>query len=199
LGELKDQILLLLFAGHETLTSAIASFCLLVSQHPDVLHNIRREQNSLGLSLPLTPDSLKQMTYLEQVLKEVLRFTPPVGGVFREVIQDCEFSGYRLPKGWIVQAQIGETHQEPSLYPNPESFAPERFETDNKSYGYVPFGGGVRECLGKEFARLEMKIFASYLVKKCDWQLLPDQDLTLITIPSPRPRDGLKVRIFSAL
>lgn len=94
--ELKDQILTLLFAGHETLTSAVASFCQLVAQHPQVLKLAREEQQKLGVNTPLTLENLKQMTYLEQVLKEVLRLIPPVGGAFREVIKPCEIQG-RLP------------------------------------------------------------------------------------------------------
>jgi retinoid hydroxylase len=59
---------------------------------------------------------------------------------------------------------------------------------------HIPFGGGLRECLGKEFARLEMKLFAARLLRESDWQLLPGQDLSLVVIPTPKPRDGLKVR-----
>jgi cytochrome P450 len=199
LDELKDQILLLLFAGHETLTSALASFCLLVAQHPEVLSRIREEQDRLNFSEPLTIDKLKQMTYLEQVLKEVLRVISPVGGGFREVIEECEFKGYSIPKGWLVQYQIGRTHEDANIYNNPDRFDPDRFASDRaedkqQSFGYVPFGGGLRECLGKEFARLEMKIFATMLVRDYDWELLPSQDLNLVTIPTPHPRDGLQVK-----
>jgi cytochrome P450 len=199
LDELKDQILLLLFAGHETLTSALASFCLLMSENPDVMARIRQEQADFTASVPFTTEQLKQMTYLEQVLKEVLRLIPPVGGGFREVIEDCQFQGYRLPKGWNVQYPIRTTHQDETLYPHPEEFAPQRFAAETAAdkqspFGYIPFGGGLRECLGKEFAKLEMKIFAAMLVRHCQWELLPNQDLTLITVPTPHPRDGLQIK-----
>lgn len=62
-----------------------------------------------------------------------------------------------------------------------------------KPFGYVPFGGGVRECLGKEFAKLEMKLFAALLVREYEWELLPEQNLDLIMVPTPHPRDGLRV------
>lgn len=196
--ELKDQILLLLFAGHETLTSAIASFCLLTAQHPEVLQRLQQEQQQLSLASPLTLENLKQMTYLEQVLKEVLRIIPPVGGGFREAIESFEFNGYRIPKGWIVQYQIAQTHKDKEIYEEcdrfaPERFSPERAEDKQKSFGYIPFGGGLRECLGKEFARLEMRIFASMLLRDYEWKLLPEQNLELATIPTPHSRDGLKV------
>jgi cytochrome P450 len=198
LDELKDQVLLLLFAGHETLTSAIASFCLLTAQHPEVLDRLRHEQQQLSVSSPLTLEQLKQMTYLEQVLKEVLRFVPPVGGGFREVIETFEFNGYQIPQGWSIQYQIAETHQDSAIYQDsdrfdPDRFAPNRAEDKQQNFGYVPFGGGLRECLGKEFARLEMRIFASMLVRDYEWELLPEQDLNMVVIPTPHPRDGLKI------
>ncbi|MBW4659195.1 MAG: cytochrome P450 [Drouetiella hepatica Uher 2000/2452] len=201
LEELKDQILLLLFAGHETLTSAIASFCLLMAQHPEVMAKIRAEQR-LFADRPLTLENLRQMTYLEQVLREVLRLVPPVGVGFRKVIADCEFNGYQIPQGWNVLYQIAATHSATQLYPQPDAFDPDRFSPENlqnqtvdrQKYGYLPFGGGIRECIGKEFARLEMKIFAVHLARGYNWSLLPDQDLTLITVPTPHPKDGLRVR-----
>lgn len=195
-AELKDQVLLLLFAGHETLTSAIATFCLQMAQHPEIMAKVRAEQAQWS-DAPLTLDALKQMTYLDQVLREVLRLTPPVGGGFREVLQTCEFNGYRLPKGWSVIYQIASTHDDRTLYADPDRFDPDRFSpegsSDRSKYSYIPFGGGIRECIGKEFARLEMKIFAAYLARHYQWSLLPNQDLTLITVPTPHPTDGLRV------
>lgn len=196
--ELKDQILTLLFAGHETLTSALSSLCLLLAQNPEILAAARREQQQIICAGALTSEHLKQMTYLDQILKEVLRIIPPVGGGFRSTIQTCEFNGYRIPQGWSVLYQIGKTHQDQSIYKNPENFEPQRFGIDraedkSKSFSYVPFGGGIRECLGKEFAKLEMKIFAALLLRGYEWELVPGQNLDLVMIPTPRPRDALKV------
>ncbi|MEI6328383.1 MAG: cytochrome P450 [Pseudanabaena sp.] len=204
LDELKDQILTLLFAGHETLTSAIASFCLLLAQHPEVSDRARLEQQTLIASEPeITTDTLKQMPYLDAVMKEVLRFVPPVGGAFRKVTQDFEFKGYRIPKGWTVIYQIKQSHQDETIYSEPDIFNPDRFletTTDKqKLFSYVPFGGGMRECLGKEYAKLEMKIFGAMLLRNYRWQLSSNQDLTMITIPTPHPRDGLKVSFESDL
>ncbi|GAB4533807.1 MAG: cytochrome P450 [Pleurocapsa sp.] len=199
LEELKDQVLLLLFAGHETITSAITSFCLLTAQHREVLQRLRSEQQQLNLSSPLTLDDIKQMTYLEQVIKEAMRVIPPVGGGFRQAIQSFEFNGYRIPEGWVVQYQIAQTHKDAEIYTDfdrfdPERFSPSREEDKQKTFAYIPFGGGLRECLGKEFARLEMRIFAAKLLQNYTWELLPNQNLELVTVPSPRPRDGLQVK-----
>jgi cytochrome P450 len=128
-----------------------------------------------------------------------LRIMPPVGGGFREVIQTCDISGYTIQKGWAVLYEISRTHQNPDLYPGPKHFDPDRFAPTTgtekaKPFSYVPFGGGIRECLGKEFARLEMKIFAVLLLRNYKWTLLPNQNLDFITVPTPRPKDGLKVQ-----
>ncbi|WP_229423997.1 cytochrome P450 [Moorena producens] len=199
LDEIKDHVLLLLWAGYDTLTSAIASFCLLTAQHPDVLAHLRAEQQQFSGSEPLTIEQLKQMTYLEQVLKEVLRIIPPVSGLFRKVIQSFEFEGYLIPQGWTVLCQITETHNNGEIYQDhqrfdPDRFSPDRTEDKHKTFGYIPFGGGLWECLGREFAKLEMKIFAAQLLRDYDWTLVPGQDLEMVVSPTPHPRDGLKVK-----
>ena len=192
-------MLLLLFAGHETLNQrGSASFCFLTAQHPDVMQRLGDEQARLNIADTTTLENIKQMTYLEQVLKEVMRIIPPVGGGFREAVATFEFGGYRIPKGWNLQYQIAQTHKDEEIYPESDRFDPERFAPENSadkqaSFGYIPFGGGLRECLGKEFARLEMRLFASKLLQNYDWELLPGQSLELVTVPTPHPRDGLKI------
>lgn len=201
-AEIKDNLPGMLVAGHETLTSALTSLCLLLAQHPEVLEAVRVEQAQLGFPTLLTQETLKQMTYLEQVLKEVLRMMPPVvRSGSRKVLEACEFDGYCIPQGWDVFYQIQETHQEPSIYTQPERFDPERFspersEDKQKTFSHIPFGGGIRECLGKEFARLEMKMFAALLIRGYEWELLPGQNLERVVLPFSRPRDGLKVKFW---
>jgi cytochrome P450 len=194
--ELKDQILTLLFAGHETLTSGLSSFCLLLAQNPEILAAAREEQKQI--TGDLTSEKLKEMTYLDQIIKEVLRFIPPVGGGFRAVSQTCEFNGYQIPEGWSVLYQIVKTHQDDTIYKDAQSFDPQRFSVDrnedkSKPFSYVAFGGGMRECIGKEFAKLEMKILAALLLRGYEWELVPGQNLDIGAFPTPKPRDGLKV------
>ncbi len=196
--ELKDQVLTLLFAGHETLTSSLSSLCLLLTQHPRVLVRARQEQVALG-DRPLTFETLKQMPYLDQILQEVLRVIPPVAGGFRAAVQDCEYDGFQIKKGWQLLYQVTGTHVDPNVYPDPQQFDPDRFdksraEGKQKPFAYIPFGGGLRECIGKEFARLEIKLFAARLLREYQWELLPNQNLEMATIPTPKPKDGLKVK-----
>ena len=196
--ELNDQILTLLFAGHETLTSSVASFCLQMALHPEICERLRKEVDEFQAQ-PLTLDRIKSMNYLEKVIQEVLRHTPPVGGGFREIKEDCQYNGYDFQKGWRILYGINTTHGDETLYPDHDSFNPERFDAPPLSsvpkYGYLPFGGGLRECIGKEFARLELKLFAIHLLQTSQWGLLPNQDLSLSVMPTPTPRDGLQVKL----
>lgn len=198
LPELKDQVLLLLFAGHETVTSALGTLCLCLAQHPEVREKLRAEVLQIAPDGRLTPENLKQMTYLDMAIKEVLRLVPPVGGAFRKVVKSCEYDGYSIPEGWVVSYRIAGTHEDDSIYTQPEQFDPERFspernEDKQKPFSYLPFGGGMRECVGKAFAQLVMKVFAVHLVRNHTWELLPNQNLELVRVPTPHPKDGLRV------
>jgi cytochrome P450 len=202
--EIKVQALLMLFAGHETTTSMLTSLCMSLAQNPNLLAKARKEQKDLGIEGELTLEKLKQMTYLDQILKEVERLYPPVGGGFRGVVKPFTFQGYYVPKGWIVSYRIISSHQDSQIFSNPKTFDPDRFsperaEHKKKEYSLVGFGGGPRFCLGYAFAQMEMKIFASLLLRYCQWDILPDQDLTLEPIPTLHPKSGLKVTFSSSL
>ena len=198
-AELKVQALLLLFAGHETTTSLIASLCLALAQNSEVLARARAEQSQIGRNTPISIDSLKQMTYLDRVLREVERMYSPIGGGFRGVIKEFEFNGYRVPKGWQVLYRIPEAHFDAAVYPQPHTFDPDRFDPDRSDYKpsdytFVTYGGGARICIGMAFAQMELKIIAAMLLRRNSWELLPNQNLTLDPIPTLHPRDGLKVK-----
>jgi cytochrome P450 len=197
--EIKVQALLMLFAGHETTTSMLASLCMALAQHPDVLARVRAEQQALAIDGSVTLEQLKQMTYTEQVLREVERLYPPIGGGFRGVVEEFEFNGYYVPKGWQALYQISSSHKDSRVYPEPERFDPDRFsperaEHKKQEFSLVGFGGGPRICLGIAFAQMEMKIFAAHLLRYYDWELLPKQNLTLDPVPTLHPRSGLKVK-----
>jgi len=202
--EIKVQALLMLFAGHETTTSMLTSFAMSLGQSPDILGKAKAEQEALEIEGDLTVEKLKQMTYLDQILKEVERLYPPVAGGFRGVVKPFTFKGYYVPKGWIVSYRIPSTHQDPEIFSDPQIFDPDRFsperaEHKKREYSLVGFGGGPRFCLGYAFAQMEMKIFASLLLRYCQWEILPDQDLTLKAIPTLHPKSGLKVNFSSAI
>lgn len=199
LTELKAQALLLLFAGHETTTSMITSFCMAMAQHPDVWARAREEQMALDLGDDLQMSDFKAMPYLEQVLKEVERLYAPVAGGFRGVVKPFDFGGYHVPAGWRVIYSIPSAHHDPAVYTEPERFDPDRFSPERAEgarvpYSLVGFGGGSRVCIGYAFAQLEMKVVASYLLRSYTWELAPGQNLGFFAQPTLHPIDGLRVR-----
>ena len=198
--EIKVQALLMLFAGHETTTSMLTSLMMALAQNPEVLTKARAEQDALCQTGELTLAQLKQMPYLDQVLKEVERQYPPVGGGFRGVIKPFEFNGYGVPSGWMALYRINSAHRDPRCYTEPQKFDPDRFSperAEQKRYDYslVGFGGGPRICIGLAFAQMEMKVVAALLLRQYLWQLLPNQDLSLNPVPTLRPRSGLVVQL----
>ena len=192
LTELAEQIVNLLLLGRNELTSVLTSFLMLTAQYPTVLTSLQNEQEKLDISEPLSLDKLKTMVYLEQVIKEVLRQAPPVSAGLRKVVRDCFFQGFRIPKGWNVIYQIASVLQDPNIYKQPEQFNPERFNSTNaedkqKPFCYIPFGGGVRECMGKEFGYIVIKIFVYILLNSYSWKFKQNQDLTINLFPVSRP------------
>jgi len=197
--ELINQSVLLLFAGHETTTSMLTWLCTELARHPEVLQRAREEQLELQKQGNLSLEQLGEMPYLEQVIAEIERLHPPVGGGFRGVVKPFEFNGYYVPAGWMVLYSILETHRISEIYPQPETFDPERFspqrqENKQRPFSLIGFGGGSRICIGIAFAKMEMKIVAAHLLRGYDWELLPNQSLETAQVPTSRPQDGLKVR-----
>jgi cytochrome P450 len=201
LEEIKAQALLMLFSGHETTTSMLTSFCLALGQQPSIIKKAREEQHSLNIGERLNIEQLRNMPYLDTVFKEVERLYPPVIGGFRGIVKSFSFGGYSIPSGWQLLYLNQGAHKDPQIYTNVDQFDPERFNiarAENCDYALVGFGGGSRICLGMAFAQMEMKIFASYLLRYYHWEILPNQDLTLQPIPTLHPRSGLKIK-FSTL
>jgi retinoid hydroxylase len=191
-AEIQNQALLLLFAGHETTTAMLTWFALELARHPDVWQRAIAEQVAIGGEI--TPESLSKMVYLDQIFNEIERLYPPVPGGFRGVVKPFELNGYYVPAGWLAQYSILHTHRLPTLYPEPENFAPDRWsESKPKPFNLVGFGGGSRVCIGLSFAKLEMKLIAAHLLRFYTWELLP-QDLSPVLVPTRRPKDNLKVK-----
>jgi len=197
--ELVAQAILLLFAGHETTTSMLTWLCVELARHPEVQQRAREEQLQLASKGNLNLEQLGQMPYLEQVLYEVERMHSPVGGGFRGVVKEFEFNGFHVPAGWQLLYSIFVTHRLEEIYPEPERFDPDRFSPQRQEHKQYPFsligfGGGPRVCIGVAFAKMEMKIVAAHLLRSYDWEILPNQSLETVRIPTNRPKDGLRVR-----
>ncbi|KAF4102087.1 hypothetical protein G5714_016887 [Onychostoma macrolepis] len=146
----------------------------------------------------LSLEKLSQLSYLDCVVKEVLRFLPPVSGGYRTVLQTFELNGYQIPKGWSVMYSIRDTHETAEAYQNPELFDPDRFcadrnESKTDRFSYVPFGGGVRRCVGRELALIVLKTLAVELLATVDCTLATETYPRMQTVPIVHPVNGLHV------
>ncbi|EDL41793.1 cytochrome P450 26A1 [Mus musculus] len=200
---LKQSSTELLFGGHETTASAATSLITYLGLYPHVLQKVREEIKSKGLLCKSNQDNKLDMETLEQlkytgcVIKETLRLNPPVPGGFRVALKTFELNGYQIPKGWNVIYSICDTHDVADIFTNKEEFNPDRFivphPEDASRFSFIPFGGGLRSCVGKEFAKILLKIFTVELARHCDWQLLNGPP-TMKTSPTVYPVDNLPAR-----
>lgn len=195
--ELRAQTLLLLFAGHETSASLLTSLMMVLPSHPDIWEKARQEQEALNIQERVTMEHLRQMPYLDQLLKEIERLYPPVPAGFRGVVEEFEFNGYRVPKGWTALYMINAAHLDPAVYRDPYTFDPDRFGPERNEgsvpFSLVGFGGGPRICVGYAFAQQEMKVLLSHLLRKYTWELVPGQNLNTVYRPTLFPKGGLQV------
>ena len=170
--ELRDELVTLLLAGHETTATATAWALYWVHRLPDVGKKLRAELQSRGSNQD--PMEIAQLPYLTAICNEALRIYPvAVLTVPREVKAPLEIMGYRLDVGSRLYGCIYLTHRRPELYPDPETFRPERFlERQYSMYEFLPFGGGVRRCIGEALARLEMKLVLATLLSRYSFELV---------------------------
>lgn len=154
-AEIRDELLTLLVAGHETTATALSWAMERLSRHPEKLERLRAEVEA------------GEDAYLTATIQETLRLRPVIVVVVRKLTEPVELGGYELPAGTRVVPCIHLIHRDPEIYPDPERFLPERF-LDNPpgTYTWIPFGGGVRRCLGAAFAQFEMQVVLRELVRR---------------------------------
>jgi cytochrome P450 len=156
-AELRDELMTLLVAGHETSATALAWALDALTHHPAALTRLRDEIDA------------GDDTYLTAVVQETLRLRPVIALVLRRLTEPMEIGGRMLPAGVTVAPCIYLLHRRPDVYDEPRAFRPERFlEKPPGTYTWIPFGGGVRRCLGASFAQFEMKVVLRELVSRLD-------------------------------
>lgn len=198
--EIRDQVMTLMFAGHDTSTSTLTFMLHELARHPEVTRRLREEQDRvLGGATPTATQLEREMPYLDMVLDEVLRLYPPAWIGPRRAVREFEFGGYTVPKGAYVNYCSWASHRIPEVFPEPEAFIPERFTRECKAAlprgAYVPFGGGSRICIGKRFGQTEVKLVATKLLQRLDVDALPGRTMTIRQMPTLSPQGGLKMRV----
>jgi cytochrome P450 len=198
--EIRDQVMTLMFAGHDTSTSTLTFMLHELTHHPEVVRRLREEQDRVLDGETPTPRQLeKEMPYLEMVLDEVLRLYPPAWIGPRRATAEFEFGGCTIPRGAYVNYCSWASHRLPEVFPEPEAFIPERFTRERKAAlprgAYVPFGGGSRICIGKRFGQTEVKLVATKLLQRLRPEALPGRTMTIRQMPTLSPLGGLRMRI----
>jgi cytochrome P450 family 135 len=154
--EMRDELLTLLVAGHETTATSLSWAVERLARHPEKLGRLREEA-----------EAGEDDAYMTATIQETLRLRPVISIVIRRLTEPVEIGGYELPAGVSVTPSVYLVHRNPEIYPDPDSFKPERF-LDNPpgTYTWIPFGGGVRRCLGASFVQFEMAVVLKELVKR---------------------------------
>ncbi|KAF3952299.1 hypothetical protein CMV_022133 [Castanea mollissima] len=196
-----DLIFLLLFATHETTSSAMTLLIKFISDHPEVLAELVKEHETILRSRDnddgeITWQEYKSMTFTHMVINETVRLANIVPGIFRKALKDVEVKGYTIPAGWIVMVVPSVLHLSPTKYDDPLAFNPWRWKGKDLHAGsktFMAFGGGVRLCVGADVAKLLMASFLHYLITKYRWTVTKGGDI--IRKPGLVFPDGLYIKI----
>ncbi|WP_375772616.1 cytochrome P450 [Archangium gephyra] len=193
--QLRDHCVTLFSAGHETTATFLSWVWSLLLQHPEVYEKLQHEVDTvLGGRMP-TSEDVKQLPFMQQVLKETLRMYPPSHLQGRTVLKDVELEGYALAKGDSLLLSPYVLHRNEEFYPEPERFRPERFSPEQEKqrprHAFMPFGGGPNVCIGNHFAMLEATLLMGLMMQRVRFELLPGQDM------KPQPMLTLQVSKFN--
>lgn len=200
-GLIRDQLLTMLIAGHDTSTALLAWTLYLLGMHPEVMERARTEVDEVleGTNGTLDIDRVGRLDYLGLVIKEVLRLYPPIHVGNRLADEDLELCGYRIPAGTRVMYSIYLSHRDPDHWLEPEKFNPDRFsheaEVERPAFTYVPFGGGPRNCIGAAFAQVESKVVLARLLYEWDLELLNGNQIHPYMGATLEPRPGVLMRV----
>jgi len=165
--ELRDELVTMLVAGHETTATALSWTMHHLIEHPSVQARVHEELDRVMGRDAIDPDRSKELVFLDAVIKETLRVIPVIAAVGRVLKKPTTIAGWDLPAGVLVSPSIYLTHRNPDIYERPERFEPERFLGRRPNpYEWLPFGGGVRRCIGMAFALFEMRIVLATALQK---------------------------------
>ncbi|XP_055947713.1 cytochrome P450 4c3-like [Argiope bruennichi] len=200
--EIREEVDTFTFEGHDTTSSGI-SWCLwMIGLHPWIQKKIHEELDSIfgDNNRDATMEDLKDMKYLECVIKEALRLYPPVPAIGRMLRNDLQIGEFLLPRGSMCLVIAYLLHRDPEFFPNPEKFDPDRFSPENSAgrhpFAYVPFSAGPRNCIGQRFALMEEKTVLSSILRKFKVRSLDPRDkVQLLDEIVLRPYKGLRIQI----
>jgi cytochrome P450 len=194
--QLRDEVITIFLAGHETTANALSWTWLLLSQNPVAEAKLHAELDSVLAGRSPSLDDLPNLRYTGNIVTESLRLYPPAWGMARLAIEDVEIGGYPIPKGCGVSLAQWIVHRDPRWFDAPNEFRPERWEGDLMKrlprFAYFPFGGGPRQCIGSNFALMEATLLLAAIAQKFRVRVVPQQEIVPMPTITLRPRHGIR-------
>jgi cytochrome P450 len=199
--QLRDEVMTIFLAGHETTALTLSWTWYLLAQNPETERKFHAElADVLGERLPTMAD-LSRLRYTEMIAKESMRLYPPAYALGREAVEECEIGGFRVPAGAQVFMFQWATQRDARFFAQPEKFQPDRwteeFSNSLPKYAYFPFGGGPRACIGNYFAMMEIVLLLATIGQRFRFSLVPGHPVSLMPAMSLRPKNGIKVVVHS--
>lgn len=198
-SQVRDEVLIMFLAGHETTANTLAWIWYSLSQSPESDQRLQEEIQSVVKGEFVQLEEIYQLKYTEALIQETMRLYPPGWWFARRAVGSDTLGGYHLPKDHHVWMCAFLTHRHPEFWQRPNEFEPERFlkkdTNDTHRFAYFPFGGGARYCIGSHFAMLEMKIIIATLVKRFRFSLPPEFPVVLSPRSTLRPLHGMRMQL----
>jgi cytochrome P450 len=197
--QVRDEVMTLFMAGHETTAVALSWTWYLLAHHPEVDAKLAAELRAVLGDRPPAVDDLPRLAYTAQVISESLRLYPPAYAMGRQAVKPTEVAGHPVPRGMIAILPAWVVHRDPRWWEEPETFRPERWSDDaargRPRFAYFPFGGGPRQCIGAGFATMEATLVLAAIGRRFRMALEPGQRITPTPYVTVRPEPGPRMRL----
>jgi cytochrome P450 len=197
--QLRDEMMTLFLAGHETTATALTWTWYLLGLHPEVEARLADELLRVLAGRAPTLSDLPELPYTEMVIRESIRLYPPAPGVAREPVEDVTIAGYEVPKGALLSINSFVMQRDPRFFPDPDRFDPNRFapgwEERIPRYAYLPFGSGPRVCIGNGFAMMEARLILATVAQRYKLCLEPGQNIKPVQLVTLRPNGPIRMKL----
>lgn len=198
-----DHMIFLLFAAHDTTTSALTTLIDELTLAPELQERATAECLAIrgDAARALEYDDIDRLEFVDHCFREAIRLSPPVPYILRRTVRPCAIAGHELPERAPTSLIVRAVHCDPAIWTDPERFDPDRFSPERAEdrqhpHAWVPFGGGAHRCIGAEFARQQAKVFCYHLLTRVRVERLSPSKTAWRRVPIPVPRDGLPVRLI---
>ncbi len=197
--QVRDEVITILIAGHETVASALTWTWYLLAKHPAAWQRLHEEASSVLQGAAPTTADLSRLPFTRQVFDEALRLYPPAWIITRKALAADRLGEFETPPGALMIMSPYTIQRHPDFWDEPDAFRPERFDDEGSSrprFAYIPFGGGPRLCIGNNFALIEAQLTLAAVAQRFRLALLPERPVEMDALVTLRPKHGLPMRVI---